>query len=188
MTGEGTTRSDARDDDVAVAAQVLGLLADRRATLAVAESLTGGMVTAAFVDVPGASVVLRGGVVSYATDLKHVLLGVDQDLLDRVGAVHPDVARAMALGARERLGATWAVAATGVAGPDPQDGHPVGTVDLAVAGPGDVVCRRVVFTGGRSEIRAAAVAAALRLLCDRVAATEPTTNMDVSDTAPQRRA
>jgi PncC family amidohydrolase len=92
-------------------------------TLAVAESLTGGLVTARVVDVPGASTVLRGGVVAYATDLKHALLGVDADLLAERGAVDPDVALAMARGVAGRLGSTWAVATTGVAGPDPQDGQ-----------------------------------------------------------------
>ncbi|WP_460445883.1 CinA family protein [Angustibacter aerolatus] len=104
------------------------------ATVATAESLTGGMLGAALTAVPGVSAAYRGGVVSYATDLKHALLGVDADLLAREGAVHPDVARAMALGVRDRLGADWGIATTGVAGPDPQDGRPAGTVYVAVAG------------------------------------------------------
>lgn len=104
-------------------------------TLAVAESLTGGAVTDALVAVPGASLVLRGGVVAYATDVKRDVLGVDGGLLAEHGAVHPDVARAMARGVRALLGADYGVATTGVAGPDPQDGHPPGTVHVAVCGP-----------------------------------------------------
>jgi nicotinamide-nucleotide amidase len=93
------------------------------------------MVCAALVDVPGASAAVRGGVVAYATELKHRLLDVDGDLLARNGPVDPDVAAQMALGVRERLGADWGLATTGVAGPDPQDGVPPGRVYLAVAGP-----------------------------------------------------
>ena len=85
--------------------------------------------------VPGASAVLRGGVVAYATDVKGSVLGVPADLLEAHGAVHPAVAAAMAAGAARLLGAVWGVATTGVAGPAEQDGHPVGTVHVAVHGP-----------------------------------------------------
>ena len=108
------------------------LLTEHGRTVAVAESLTGGLVVAALVGVPGASKVVRGGVVAYMTDLKASLLGVDADLLARVGAVHGDVALAMARGVAVLLGADYGVATTGVAGPDPQDGHPVGEVWTAV--------------------------------------------------------
>ncbi|WP_396134545.1 CinA family protein [Cellulomonas sp. ATA003] len=108
------------------AAALVAALAAHGRSVAVAESLTGGMVTAAVVDVPGASRVLRGGVVAYATDLKAQLLGVDRALLARVGAVDPGVAGEMAQGVRARLGADVGLATTGVAGPDPQDGHAPG--------------------------------------------------------------
>jgi nicotinamide-nucleotide amidase len=147
-----------------LAREVLDLMRSRQQTLAVAESLTGGLVCAAFTDVPGASVVVRGGVVAYATDLKAVLLGVPRELLERYGAVHPDVAAAMADGARRRLGAELGVATTGVAGPDPQDGQPVGTVHIAVAAEGDMVVRTLALPGDRAAVRAGTVAAALRLL------------------------
>jgi len=114
------------------AAQVVRLLSRQGRTVAVAESLTGGLVVAALVGVPGASKVVRGGVVAYMTDLKASLLGVDEALLARVGAVDPDVAAAMARGVAVRLGADYGLATTGVAGPDPQDGHPVGEVHIAV--------------------------------------------------------
>lgn len=139
-------------------------------TLAVAESLTGGALTAAVVDVPGASAVLRGGVVAYATDLKARLLGVPADLLEAHGPVHPDVAVAMARGARERLDATWGVATTGVAGPEPQGGHPPGEYHVAVVGPDRLLVRS--FGPGapvsRDEVRADARDAALRLLLEAV--------------------
>lgn len=118
-----------------IAADLIYALSERGQTVAVAESLTGGLVCAALVEVPGASAAVRGAVVSYATDLKHRLLDVDAGLLARNGPVDPDVAAQMALGVRERLGADWGLATTGVAGPDPQDGVAPGRVYLAVAGP-----------------------------------------------------
>ena len=118
-----------------IAADLIYALSERGQTVAVAESLTGGLVCAALVEVPGASAVVRGAVVSYATDLKHRLLDVDAGLLARNGPVDPDVAAQMALGVRERLGADWGLATTGVAGPDPQDAVAPGRVYLAVAGP-----------------------------------------------------
>ena len=143
------------------AAALVEELAARAETLAVAESLTGGALAAAVVDVPGASTVFRGGVVSYATDLKHALLGVDAGLLAREGAVDPEVALQMAAGVRERLGATWGAATTGVAGPDPQDGKQPGLVFVAVAGPSGSMVEQLQLGGGRAAVRAATVAAAL---------------------------
>jgi len=145
-------------------AALVATLRQRRQTLAVAESLTGGALVAAVVDVPGASTVLRGGVVAYATDLKHTLLGVDEVLLAAEGAVHPEVARQMADGVRERLGATWGLATTGVAGPDPQDDVTPGTVYVAITGPGTDRVERLLLPGGRAEVRAGAVRRALLLL------------------------
>ncbi len=155
-------------------AALVATLHERRETLAVAESLTGGALAAAVVDVPGASTVLRGGVVAYATDLKHALLGVDEVLLAAEGAVHPEVARQMADGVRERLGATWGLATTGVAGPDPQDGVTPGTVYVAITGPGTERVERLLLPGGRAEVRAAAVRRALLLLAVVLAPVLPT--------------
>ena len=143
------------------AAEVVRALRARGWTAAVAESLTGGLVTAAIVDVPGASRVLRGGVVAYATDLKAALLGVDPALLDRCGAVHPDVAAQMAHGVRERLGAQVGLATTGVAGPGSQDGHPPGEVHVAVATPDGVRVQSLRIAGDRPAVRAAACRAVL---------------------------
>jgi len=146
------------------AAEIVATLTARGQTLAVAESLTGGMIAAAITDIPGASVVFRGAVVAYATDSKHTMLGVDERLLAQVGAVHPDVAVAMASGARQRFGASYGLASTGVAGPDPQDGQPVGTVFLAIVGPGGQDVVAPLLAGDRAEIRRSAVAHALALL------------------------
>src|SRR4051812_4003327 len=109
-------------------ADVVHELARTGLTVATAESLTGGLVCAALTDVPGASAVVRGGVVSYATDLKASVLGVDEHVLAAGGAVQARVAREMALGVAQLCGADLGVGTTGVAGPDPQDGQPVGTV------------------------------------------------------------
>ena len=147
-----------------LAGAVVSALAQRGETVAVAESLTGGLLAAAFVQVPGASVVFRGGIVAYATDLKATLLGVPRPLLERHGAVHADVAAAMASGVRGRLDATFGVATTGVAGPDPADGQPVGTVHIAVSSPGGVSPRAFLFTGGRAAIREQTVVISLKQL------------------------
>lgn len=169
-SAESTARrtSPGHPDDQAddLAARVLEGLGSRGATLAVAESLTGGRVLARLISVPGASTAVRGGVVAYATDLKHRLLGVDRQLLDREGAVHPEVAADMARGVRDALGATWGVATTGVAGPAPQDGRPPGTVHVAVAGPHTLVVRSPSLPGDRGAVREAAADAALGLLVD----------------------
>jgi nicotinamide-nucleotide amidase len=148
------------------AAAVVHTLVDRGQTLAVAESLTGGLLAATIVDVAGASAVFRGGLVVYATDLKSSLAGVPSDLLEERGAVDPDVAAALAAGARERCRADWGLGITGVAGPDPQDGKPVGEVYVALAGADGGQVRPLNLGGGRAAIRAGAVAAALELLAE----------------------
>jgi nicotinamide-nucleotide amidase len=156
-------------DAVAAAREIIGALGGRGQTIAVAESLTGGMLAAVLTAVPGASAVFRGGVVSYATDLKATLLGVPAGLLDRHGAVHPAVASAMAEGARQRLAATVGAATTGVAGPDPQDGQPVGTVHVAVSSAsGGTAVRSLALAGDRRQIRRATVDRLLGLLISMV--------------------
>lgn len=143
----------------------LALLTERGETLAVAESLTGGLIAAELTAVPGASRAFLGSVTAYATRLKRDVLGVDGALLEERGAVDPEVARQMAQGVRTALGADWGVATTGVAGPEPQDGQPVGTVYVAVAGPGArqaeadfetarTVADKLRFEGSRSGDRA----------------------------------
>lgn len=133
-------------------------------TVACAESLTGGLVTARLVDTAGASAAVRGGVVAYASALKATLLGVDVELLAARGAVDAEVATQMASGVAARLGADWGLATTGVAGPDAQDGMPVGTVFVAVVGPSVVVVERLALGGDRVAIRRGAVDAVIALL------------------------
>jgi nicotinamide-nucleotide amidase len=152
------------------AVTLLDALGARGWSVAVAESLTGGQVIACLIDVPGASRVVRGGVVAYATDLKATLLGVDAALLAARGPVDPEVAMAMAEGVRRRLGADVGLATTGVAGPDPQDGHVPGTVHVAVAAPTTTRVRSMLLAGGRGEVRAGARAAVLALALEIVGA------------------
>ncbi|TDD38487.1 CinA family nicotinamide mononucleotide deamidase-related protein [Actinomadura sp. KC06] len=147
------------------------LLAERSATVATAESLTGGLIGAELTAMPGSSATFAGGMVTYATETKHRLLGVPAELLAEEGAVHPDVAAAMAAGVRDALNATYGLAVTGVAGPDPQDGRPVGTIYIGVAGPGEsltVFAPKLPVPGtgpeSRAVIRRMTVVHALELL------------------------
>src|SRR3954453_21180806 len=156
------------EPQVAAAAAVHALV-DRRETLATAESLTGGLVAATIVEIPGVSAVYRGGLVVYATDLKASLAEVPEVLLAERGPVDPDVAVALAAGARARCGADWGLATTGVAGPEPQDGKPVGLVYVAVAGPGGSAVRELLLRGSRAEIRAETVTTVLALLTAELA-------------------
>jgi nicotinamide-nucleotide amidase len=153
------------------AAAVVSRLIDRGETVAVAESLTAGLLAATIVEIPGVSAVFRGGLVVYATDLKTTLAGVPVELLTERGPVDPDVAIALAEGARERCDADWGLATTGVAGPESQGGKPVGTVFVAVAGPAGSTVRKLALDGGRAAIRTATVTAALQLLAARLRAT-----------------
>ncbi len=147
-------------------AAVVHTLKERGETLATVESLTAGLLAATIVEVAGVSAVFRGGLVVYATELKERLAGVPGELLAERGPVDPDVARALAEGARERCAADWALATTGVAGPQAQGGKPVGTVFVAVAGPDGSQVRRLDLGGGRTAVRTATVTAALDLLAE----------------------
>jgi nicotinamide-nucleotide amidase len=136
----------------------------RGETVAAAESLTAGLFCATLASVPGASSTLRGGVVVYATELKTALAGVPRDLLAAHGPVSPETAAALAEGARDRCAATWGVGLTGVAGPDPVDGHGPGRVYLGIAGGGPTGVHRLDLDGDRAQVRAGAVAAAMETL------------------------
>ena len=153
-----------------LAADLVARLTAARQTVAVAESLTGGLVCAALTEAAGASVVVRGGVVAYASDLKAQVLGVDEVLLAQAGAVDAGVAEQMAAGVRSLTGATYGLATTGVAGPDPADGKPVGTVYVALAGPGSSRVTALALSGDRAGIRAQAVRAVLTLLAEELTA------------------
>jgi nicotinamide-nucleotide amidase len=158
-----------------VAANVVEILRGRSQTLATAESLTGGLVGATLTDVPGASAVYRGGLITYATELKAELGGVSRQALAVDGPVAATTAAQLALGAARVCDADWGLATTGVAGPDPQAGHPVGQVFVAVAGPvpsgpsehdRTVQVRELALSGDRAAIRAQTVAAVLGLLTE----------------------
>ncbi|MCT1365072.1 MULTISPECIES: CinA family protein [unclassified Microbacterium] len=149
--------------------EALTALRGRGWTLGVAESLTGGAVSAALVAVPGASAVLLGGVVAYATPVKHTLLAVDAELLERYGPVHAEVARQMAAGVREAVAvdgrpADVGMSTTGIAGPESPDGQPVGTVHIGVVTPTLSRTEQFRFEGDRDAVRAQTVAATLDVM------------------------
>ncbi len=153
------------------ASSVISALVARGASVATAESLTGGLVCAELTSVPGSSAVVRGGIVSYSVAVKADVLGVDRELLERQGAVDPAVAIQMAIGARRVLGTDYAVATTGSAGPDPDPGGPMtgpiapGRGFVAVCGPGVEVVSGFACEGeDRAGVRRHAVDAALALL------------------------
>ncbi|MFF1634780.1 CinA family protein [Leifsonia sp. NPDC058248] len=153
--------------------RVIGRLAERGLTVAAAESLTGGELTAELTSVPGASAVVLGGAVVYATELKHSLLGVDAALLEAEGPVHPEVARQLAEGVRERLAvagraADVGLSTTGVAGPDPQGGKAVGTVYVALATSSSTRVIELSLAGSRAEIRRQVVERVIRELAEEV--------------------
>ena len=152
-----------------VGAEVVQRLTSRGLTIAVAESLTGGLLVAELIRTPGASAVVNGGVVAYNTALKHSVLGVDAGLLAERGAVDPDVAEQMASGVRSALAvdgraADIGISTTGVAGPEPQDGKPVGTVYLGFATETEVVNVALRLSGSRDGIRKAVVSESLEQL------------------------
>jgi PncC family amidohydrolase len=139
-------------------------LGDRGLTLAVAESVTGGRLASAFTGVPGASKVFRGGVVSYATAVKVDVLGVEESLVAAEGVISAACAEAMATGVRRVLGADVALATTGVAGPDEQEGHPAGTAFVGLAWAEGCLSRQLSLAGDRSTIQDSVVLAAVDLL------------------------
>jgi nicotinamide-nucleotide amidase len=143
-------------------------LLSRGETVAAAESLTAGLFCATLATVPGASATLRGGVVVYATDLKTALAGVPADLLAARGPVSPETAAALAEGVRERCRATWGVGLTGVAGPDPVDGHGPGRVYVGISDTRRTEVTELDLAGNRAAVRAGTVAAAVAGLLARL--------------------
>ena len=164
-------------DDPLLTEDARGLVADltiRKQSVATAESLTAGLLAATLAGVPGASEVLRGGLVTYTARTKILLAGVAPEILDEVGPVAAPTARALAVGARQRCEATWGVGLTGVAGPEPHGGHAVGTVFMGLAGPGETDAIEVVelhLSGTRWDIRLSAVRESISRLRALVAAT-----------------
>lgn len=157
-------------DDETLPSVVHGLLLARGETVAVAESLTGGLLGAALTETPGASATFVGGITAYSTSLKASMLGADPS----EPAVSASTAAAMAVGARDRLGGTYGLALTGVAGPEEQDGQPAGTAHLALAGPSGLEQRLLRLPGDRGRVRMLAVTSALDLLRRHVANGQPT--------------
>ncbi|MDP9999838.1 CinA family protein [Pseudarthrobacter sulfonivorans] len=149
-----------------LAEQAVRKALDAGRTVAAAESLTAGMVTAVLADTPGASGMLQGGVVAYQNSVKTDVLGVSADLLAGVGSVDGDVAAGMAAGVRSALGADIGIATTGVAGPDEHDGKAVGTVFIGVASADGTSAFQYSFSGNRADIRGQACGAALERLLD----------------------
>jgi nicotinamide-nucleotide amidase len=143
---------------------ILAALTERGESVATAESLTGGLLCGALVDVPGASAAVLGGIVAYTAGAKVTLLGVDGGLVAVRGTVDAEVAEQMASGVRRRLEATWGVSTTGVAGPEAVHGKPPGTVFVAVSGPSGIRVEALKLGGGRSDVRQATVDAGLSLL------------------------
>ncbi|MBE6483089.1 MAG: CinA family protein [Actinomyces ruminicola] len=152
-----------RETLVEAARFLLAKAEERGLTLAVAESLTGGEVTSTLVSVPGASAVVVGGVVAYATRIKAEVLGVDPERLALTGPVDGEVAEQMAAGVSRLMGADLGLATTGVAGPGAADGHPAGTVHVAVASPWGALSRELHLSGDREAVRDGATTAVLAL-------------------------
>ena len=141
------------------------LLTERRKTLALAESCTGGFIAHQITNVPGASKIFLGGIVAYGNGVKEKFLGVRPEILKRHGAVSKVVAREMAEGARERFGADFAIAVTGIAGPaGGTKAKPVGTVFIALAGNFETVVKRKSNCFGREKFKKVTADQALELL------------------------
>jgi nicotinamide-nucleotide amidase len=160
-------------DDDTLDGVVHALLAARGETVATAESLTGGLLGGRLSERAGASATYRGGAVVYATDLKHSMVDVPSEVLATYGAVSAETAEAMAVGVRLRLGADWGLSLTGVAGPDEQEGQPVGTVYAAVAGPLGATVQSLRLPGDRDRVRLLAVTMGLDLLRRQVLGATP---------------
>ena len=152
-----------------IAEAAVAALTERGMTVATCESLTGGLICAALVDVPGASKVVRGGLITYQTDTKTLLAGVDAGLIAERGVVSGEVAQAMAEGTRARLGVDVAVSATGMASPGGADEPPAGTVYVGISSAKGVRDVRLTLTGSRQEIRRQTVETAIRAIMEEIA-------------------
>jgi PncC family amidohydrolase len=151
------------------ASDLVDQLQSQDATVATAESLTGGRLAARLTEAPGSSKVFLGGVVSYATAVKIDVLGVPEDLVEEHGVISEECARAMAEGTRRLLGATYGLSTTGVAGPDTQEGKPVGTAYVGLAGPDGTSVLALDLDGDRQSVQEGTVAAAVEALTEQLA-------------------
>ena len=153
----------------ALAREVISRLTDEGRTLSTAESCTGGLLGKLLTDIPGASNAYKGGVISYVNEVKHRVLGVEQETLDVCTAVSRETAHEMARGARERLKTDCAVSVTGLAGPDGDGtGRPVGLVYIAVDTAGFSFCKELHLSGDRAQIREQAADAVFQLILDTI--------------------
>jgi len=153
---------------VTTSEDLIALLREMDASVSTAESLTGGLVCSALVAVPGASDVVWGSIVAYTVDAKTDVLGVPADLINEYGTVDAHVASSMANAARRRFGSTYGLATTGVAGPEPSEGKPAGTVHVAIAGPEGTESWLMTLDGDRDTIRNSTVSELLSRFVDRV--------------------
>ena len=144
-------------------------LAGQGQTVAVAESLTGGLLADSLVAIPGSSEVFLGGVVAYSPRIKESVLGVSEELIAAEGTVVAEVALQMARGVRELMRSDWGLGTTGVAGPGPAEGKPAGTAFVACVGPTGDLALGLSVEGDRGQVRRAVVAAAAHMLADQLA-------------------
>jgi nicotinamide-nucleotide amidase len=142
------------------AAEIVEHLRQRGETISTAESLTAGAVSSALVTISGASDVFVGGVTTYRDEIKVSHLGVDAAVIEKYSVISEEVAIAMAKGAIQSFGTTWAIGTTGVAGPNPLDGHPVGAVWVAIEGPISHTIE-LSLSGERESVRNAATSSAI---------------------------
>jgi nicotinamide-nucleotide amidase len=163
-------------DEQTLPAVLLNLLKEQNATLAVAESLTGGLLAASLTDIPGASEVLRGGAVVYTNEMKQRLLNVPAEVLEKHSAVSAETAIAMAEGMRTLSNADYAISTTGEAGPKSQSGAKVGTVFVGIASSKSTFSEALELTGDRDRIRKRSVLAAINVVRQHIQNTEETSS------------
>lgn len=149
--------------------QLAKLLTDKNLTVAFAESCTGGLASSLITDIPGSSVYLKGSVVSYTNEVKHKILGVKSETLDKFGAVSKETAKEMAVGVKHLMQTDFGISITGNAGPGRSEDKPVGLVYVAVSSPNAIVEEELNLVGSRTEIKSQAAMKAIELLYKNIA-------------------
>ena len=148
--------------------QLVKLLTDKNLTIAFAESCTGGLASSLITDIPGSSAYLKGSVVSYTNEVKHKILGVKSETLDKFGAVSKETAKEMAVGVKHLMQTDFGISITGNAGPGKSEGKPGGLVYIAVSSPSTTVGEELNLVGSRTEIKSQAARKAIELLYKNV--------------------
>ena len=146
------------------AQEIVSTLTERKQTIAIAESLTGGGLSQALTDIPGTSHIFLGSIIAYSVDIKIRELGVKNSSIENFGVVSEEVAWEMANGIRSKFGSDWAISTTGVAGPGPSHGIPAGTVWIAIIGPSHREAIALALEGDRSAVRHGTIESALGTL------------------------